>query len=221
MGVSQTICPCWSWTVILLIAAPQVARVMGVSHQHLAIFLWIERPSVSLFWVQMELTSAQVRVQCESLSPVCDHHSDGGLENPPSPTNTRLSCTLQSGQEPLKVTAVLISLCPLGPVPFSKSSWEGYHRVCSLLCLASVIQNCLWDLPLWLCIVLGSPFLLLYSSPSYGYTGMYLFLFLLMNTEIVSTLGDHGFGTCLLVDRSSFGFPWEWGYASLVCIWLG
>jgi hypothetical protein len=30
--VSQTICPGWSWTVILLISASWVARIIGVSH---------------------------------------------------------------------------------------------------------------------------------------------------------------------------------------------
>jgi hypothetical protein len=36
MGVSQTICPGWPQTMILLISAFQEARMTGVSHQHLA-----------------------------------------------------------------------------------------------------------------------------------------------------------------------------------------
>jgi hypothetical protein len=34
--VSQTVCPGWLWTTILLIPAFQVARITGVSHQCLA-----------------------------------------------------------------------------------------------------------------------------------------------------------------------------------------
>jgi hypothetical protein len=34
--VSWTVCPGWFWTAILLIAASWVARITGVSHQHLA-----------------------------------------------------------------------------------------------------------------------------------------------------------------------------------------
>jgi hypothetical protein len=37
-GVSQTTCPGWPWTLILLISASQVARITGVSHQCLAQF---------------------------------------------------------------------------------------------------------------------------------------------------------------------------------------
>jgi hypothetical protein len=29
---SQTVCPCWPWTVILLISASRVARMTGMSH---------------------------------------------------------------------------------------------------------------------------------------------------------------------------------------------
>jgi hypothetical protein len=35
--VSQTICPGWLWTVVLLISASWVARITGVRHQHPAI----------------------------------------------------------------------------------------------------------------------------------------------------------------------------------------
>jgi hypothetical protein len=35
--VSQTICPGWLGTPILLISASWVARITGLSHQHLAI----------------------------------------------------------------------------------------------------------------------------------------------------------------------------------------
>jgi hypothetical protein len=34
--VSQTVCPAWLRTAILLISASQVARTTGVSHQHLS-----------------------------------------------------------------------------------------------------------------------------------------------------------------------------------------
>jgi hypothetical protein len=37
--VSQTICLCWPWNTILPISTSQVARITGVSHQHLA---WIK-----------------------------------------------------------------------------------------------------------------------------------------------------------------------------------
>jgi hypothetical protein len=33
-GVSQTICPGWSWAVILPVSAFQVARILGISHLH-------------------------------------------------------------------------------------------------------------------------------------------------------------------------------------------
>jgi hypothetical protein len=46
--ISWTICLGWPWVVILLISASQVARITGVSHQHLSVhvflmklFLWI------------------------------------------------------------------------------------------------------------------------------------------------------------------------------------
>jgi hypothetical protein len=35
-SISQTVCLGWPWTEILLIAASRVARITGVSHQHLA-----------------------------------------------------------------------------------------------------------------------------------------------------------------------------------------
>jgi hypothetical protein len=35
MGISQTICTGWTLTAILLILASQVARIIGVGHQHL------------------------------------------------------------------------------------------------------------------------------------------------------------------------------------------
>jgi hypothetical protein len=39
MGVSQTICPDWPWTLILPISTFQVARIIGMSHWHLAYFI--------------------------------------------------------------------------------------------------------------------------------------------------------------------------------------
>jgi hypothetical protein len=30
----QTICPGWPWTMILLISASQITRIIGRSHQH-------------------------------------------------------------------------------------------------------------------------------------------------------------------------------------------
>jgi hypothetical protein len=40
--VSQTICPGWLWTIVLLISASWVARIMGVNHRCLAqkLFHW-------------------------------------------------------------------------------------------------------------------------------------------------------------------------------------
>jgi hypothetical protein len=32
MGVSQTVCPGWPWTTILLVSASQVTRIIGMSH---------------------------------------------------------------------------------------------------------------------------------------------------------------------------------------------
>jgi hypothetical protein len=37
-GVLQTICPDWPQIMILLISASQVAKIMGISHQHPAKF---------------------------------------------------------------------------------------------------------------------------------------------------------------------------------------
>jgi hypothetical protein len=44
--VSQTICPGWLQTMILLISASWVARIIGLSHQHLADwqFWWQDKP---------------------------------------------------------------------------------------------------------------------------------------------------------------------------------
>jgi hypothetical protein len=42
MGVFQTICLSWPLTVILLISASQVARIIGVSHWHLAAFWFLQ-----------------------------------------------------------------------------------------------------------------------------------------------------------------------------------
>jgi hypothetical protein len=39
--VSQTVCPGCLWTVILLISASWVARIIGVSHQHWACSLFL------------------------------------------------------------------------------------------------------------------------------------------------------------------------------------
>jgi hypothetical protein len=33
-GILLTICPDWSWTLILLILASQVARITGMNHWH-------------------------------------------------------------------------------------------------------------------------------------------------------------------------------------------
>jgi hypothetical protein len=41
MGVSRTICPNWPQTAILPISNSQVARIIGVSHQHLALKLYL------------------------------------------------------------------------------------------------------------------------------------------------------------------------------------
>jgi hypothetical protein len=40
-GVSRTIFPSWSQTLILLISASQVAKIKGMSHQHLFFFFFL------------------------------------------------------------------------------------------------------------------------------------------------------------------------------------
>jgi hypothetical protein len=49
MGVSQTICPGWPQTAILLISACEVARIKGISHQCWASTLLCLAKSYSLF----------------------------------------------------------------------------------------------------------------------------------------------------------------------------
>jgi hypothetical protein len=44
--VSQTICPGWLRTTVLLIAASQVARIIGVSHWHPALLLVFKEKSI-------------------------------------------------------------------------------------------------------------------------------------------------------------------------------
>jgi hypothetical protein len=46
-GISQAICPLkWLWTLSLLISASQVARIIGVSHQHPALCLILKKLSL-------------------------------------------------------------------------------------------------------------------------------------------------------------------------------
>jgi hypothetical protein len=45
--ISWTIFPDWLWTEILLISASWVARITGMSHQHLATFWKFDRYSLS------------------------------------------------------------------------------------------------------------------------------------------------------------------------------
>jgi hypothetical protein len=40
MGVPRTIFPGWLWTMIFSISAPQVARIIGMSHWRLAPLFW-------------------------------------------------------------------------------------------------------------------------------------------------------------------------------------
>jgi hypothetical protein len=46
--VLRTICPSWLWTAILLISAPWIARITGMSHQCLALFSSISNAKIPL-----------------------------------------------------------------------------------------------------------------------------------------------------------------------------
>jgi hypothetical protein len=53
--VSQTICLGWLWTKILLISASWVARIIGVSHQRLALPTWVGFLNLTLWKLKDEL----------------------------------------------------------------------------------------------------------------------------------------------------------------------
>jgi hypothetical protein len=57
-GVSQTICPGWPQTLILLTSASQIARIIGMSHWHLATWLILKQASLHLpsLWEKRVLT---------------------------------------------------------------------------------------------------------------------------------------------------------------------